>query len=456
MASFVRYLEHAMRRDDHETKEVTMSPSKRYAKKHAKARERHRRAACERLEQDRRQAQRAAEALQQALEDLGLPDTVVAEIAGRLRSQQQLLGKIVGVMFPALFGCRTPSELCRVRGWDKNWPSRLLGALPKRSWIKRLRRLGLEVLGHLWRHVETKSPATQSRWQWTWAIDDSVFKKYGQQLGIVGRWWSGQHKRVLAGIDGLLLVVVIGDGKLVVPVDFAIRRPDPVGAGAPCRDKLSWTRTMLDERLAALRRRGLELRPPILVGDSWFGDSKLMRHVCQQHHGTLLVEGKQSYTFTLADGRQVKGQDLIEDEAWPWREHPWEPRVRYVRLRATSPTYGGVTVVIVDEPGQDRLYLLCLETTLSAPQLIRRWRRRTWIEFVFRTLKHLLATEACQVHSEDAYYGHLVLRLMASFVLFYTSRVICKGRLTMEEIIFSLKHYWRFVDAEVLELQALS
>ena len=113
-------------------------------------------------------------------------------------------------------------------------------------------------------------------------------------------------------------------------------------------------------------------------------------------------------------------------------------------------------VVIVDELRQDRFYLLCLETTLSAPQLIRRWRRRSWIEFVFRILKHLLATEACQVRSEDAYYGHLVLRLMGSFILFYTARVICKGRLTMEEIIFSLKHYWRFVDLEPLELQALS
>jgi hypothetical protein len=54
------------------------------------------------------------------------------------------------------------------------------------------------------------------------------------------------------------------------------------------------------------------------------------------------------------------------------------------------------------------------------------------------------------------YYGHLVLRLMGCFVLFYTSRVVCKGRLTMEEIIFSLKHYWRFVDSEPLELKALS
>ena len=71
-------------------------------------------------------------------------------------------------------------------------------------------------------------------------------------------------------------------------------------------------------------------------------------------------------------------------------------------------------------------------------------------------MKHLLAAEACQVHSEDAYYGHLVLRLMGGFILFYTSRVLCKGRVTMEEIVLSLKHYWRFVNSEALELQGLS
>jgi hypothetical protein len=98
--------------------------------------------------------------------------------------------------------------------------------------------LGLEVLIPLWRHAASKSEATRSRWQWTWVGDDSVFKKYGAQLGLVGTWWSGQEHRVLSGIDGVLLVVVIGEGKLVVPMDFAIRRPDPQGPGAPCRDKL--------------------------------------------------------------------------------------------------------------------------------------------------------------------------------------------------------------------------
>jgi len=433
-----------------------MSPSKRSTKKHAKASQRRRLKAHERLARDRRQAQRAAEALQQALDELGLPEDLVTEIEGRLRSQRKLLGKIVGVMCPPLFGCHTNTELCRVRGWDKNLPSRLLGALPKRSWLKRLRRLGVDVLVPLWRHTASASAATRSRWQWTWVGDDSVFKKYGEQLGLVGTWWSGQEHRVLAGIDGVLLVVVIGEGKLVVPVDFAIRRPNPTGPGAPCRDKLHWVQGMLDGRIAALRRRGLELPPPMVVADSWFSDSKLMRHAATTHEGTFLVEGKSTYTFELPDGRQVKGHDLQQDREWPWRSSEQVPGVRYARLRATSPTYGAVTLIVISEPREEQFYVMCLATAISGPRLIRAWKRRHWIEHCFRTLKHLLATGACQVHSEEVYYGHMVLRLMGCFVLFYTSRVVCKGRLTMEEIIFSLKHYWRFVDSEALELKALS
>src|SRR5215475_14354048 len=210
-------------------------------------------------------------------------------------------------MFPTMFGCRTHHELSRVRHWDKNLAGQILGALPKQKWLRQLQHRGQDLLATLWRHVEDKSEATRSRWPWTWVGDDSVFKKYGEQLGLVGTWWSGQEHRVLPGIDGVLLVVVVGEGKLVVPVDFAIRRPDPSGPGAPCRDKLHWVQSMLDGRMAAFRRRGVQLPPPMVVADSWFSDSKLMRHVATTHEGTLLVEGKSTYSFALPDGRQVKG-----------------------------------------------------------------------------------------------------------------------------------------------------
>jgi hypothetical protein len=87
----------------------------------------------------------------------------------------------------------------RVRGWKKNIPSQLLGALPKRSWLKRLRRLGLEMLIAIWRHTQDKSASTHSRWQWRWIVDDSVFRKYGKQIGLVGTWYSGQFKRTVPG-----------------------------------------------------------------------------------------------------------------------------------------------------------------------------------------------------------------------------------------------------------------
>ena len=195
-------------------------------------------------------------------------------------------------MFPPLFGCRTPSAWSRVRGWDKHLPSRRLGALPKRSWRKRLRRLAPEVLVPLWRPVQEKSPAPLRRWPWTWVFDESVLKKYGQPLGLVGTGWSGQEKRVLAGMDGVRLVVVIGDGQVVVPGDLAMRRPDPQGPGARGHTTLDVVQGLLDACLATLRRRGLRLPPPLVVAESWLSDSQWMTQIATQHHGTLVVEGK--------------------------------------------------------------------------------------------------------------------------------------------------------------------
>jgi hypothetical protein len=140
------------------------------------------------LQREQRRAQRHLQFLEQALVDVGLPETLVVEVEWRLKTLGKLLGKIFGVMFPPLFGCQTSYELTRVRGWDKNLPAKLLGALPQRTWVQQLQRRSQDLLVHLWHQVADKSPATRSRGQWTWVGDDSVFKKWGQQLGLVGTW----------------------------------------------------------------------------------------------------------------------------------------------------------------------------------------------------------------------------------------------------------------------------
>jgi hypothetical protein len=85
-----------------------MSPAKRYARKHAKAKQRQRLSARERHERRQRRAQRAIEALRQARNDLGVPDDLVLEIAGRLRAQKNGLAKSSASCFRRSLGVEAP------------------------------------------------------------------------------------------------------------------------------------------------------------------------------------------------------------------------------------------------------------------------------------------------------------------------------------------------------------
>ena len=165
-----------------------MATMTRAQRREHKAKPRRLRKYRERLEHEQRRAQRFLQALEQALVDLGLPETLVAEVEWRLQAQVTRRGNIFGLMCPTGFGCRTVSELTQVRVWDTHDPGRLLGARPKQQWIRPLQRRGQALLIRLWQQVADQSPATQSRWPWTWAADDSVFKKSGQPLELVGTW----------------------------------------------------------------------------------------------------------------------------------------------------------------------------------------------------------------------------------------------------------------------------
>jgi len=149
---------------------------------------------------------------------------------------------------------------------------------------------------------------------------------------------------------------------------------DGVGIGTAARTPLYRTWVTKESRKSC-RRRGVDLPPPMVVADSWFSDSKLMRHVATTHQGTFLVEGKSTYVFELPDGRQVKGGNLQTPRDWPWRHSSQVPGMRYARLRATSPSYGAVTLIVVSEPREEQFYVICLDTTISAPRLIRAWKR---------------------------------------------------------------------------------
>jgi len=80
-----------------------------------------------------------------------------------------------------------------------------------------------------------------------------------------------------------------------------------------------------------------------------------------ERHGPLAWKTRPLDDFTRTSTERVK---------------KWEPRVRSARLRATRPPSGQVPVVMVDAPAQARFSLGCRDTERSAPQWMRRWRRR--------------------------------------------------------------------------------
>lgn len=139
-------------------------------------------------------------------------------------------------------------------------------------------------------------------------------------------------------------------------------RPPLRATAADGRDKLTWLQVMLVRTWAALRRRCRRLPPPLVVADSWCGETELMAQVATVEQGTMLVEGKRSYVFSLPNGLRVKGRDLLSGDDWPWRDSMQVPGMRYAGLTATSPSYGPVTVVIAEPTGRDRYYLLATES----------------------------------------------------------------------------------------------
>ncbi len=89
-------------------------------------------------------------------------------------------------------------------------------------------------------------------------LDDSVLDKpFARHMGLVGRFWSGRHKRVVQGID--LVSLVWTDGDAVFPCDY--RLVDPAQPDTTKND-------LFRHMIRTAHARGL--RPRCVAFDSWY------------------------------------------------------------------------------------------------------------------------------------------------------------------------------------------
>ncbi len=102
-----------------------MTHARRYHKKQQKARQRRLQKARERLQREQARAERVLRALEQAVQELGVPEPVAAEGSWHLQAQQKLLGKILGMMFPPdVWLSQLPRVVSGARlGQEPAWPT---------------------------------------------------------------------------------------------------------------------------------------------------------------------------------------------------------------------------------------------------------------------------------------------------------------------------------------------
>ena len=99
-------------------------------------------------------------------------------------------------------------------------------------------------------------------------VDDTVLDKpYAHKMGLVGRFWSGKHQRVVRGIN--LVTLAWSDGDAVYPVDYRLVDPTEV----PKRTKNEHFREML----ATAKSRGLN--PRYVCFDSWYSSKENLKAV---------------------------------------------------------------------------------------------------------------------------------------------------------------------------------
>lgn len=123
----------------------------------------------------------------------------------------------------------------------------------------------------LWREVRPLLPAGG-----VLVIDDTVLDKpHAKHMGLVGKFWSGRHRRVVQGID--LLTAVWTDGDALWPCDY--RLVDP--ADAPKRTKNDHLRDLL----AVAKGRGLS--PRCVLFDCWFSGLDNLKAV--RGHGWVFL-----------------------------------------------------------------------------------------------------------------------------------------------------------------------
>ncbi|WP_188752224.1 transposase [Parapedobacter defluvii] len=249
------------------------------------------------------------------------------------------------------------------------------------------------------------------------ALDPSFIAKSGRQTPGIGYFWSGQAARTKRGLEMLGMAAIDVDNHTGFHLDacqtLTGNHPDRSLAGiyADCF-------TGHSEKLSELSR--------VAVADAWFTKKSFIDAVCGagfQFVGRMRDDANLKYLYT-GPQKPGRGRPRVYDSKVNHQdiktEHFPEVVLEDGTLATTAVVYAvslrrKVRVVRVPFDKKHRLYF-STDTEMDAATIVRYYRLRFQIEFIYRDAKQFTGLENCQARSENKLDSHFNMALTATNV----------------------------------------
>lgn len=216
-------------------------------------------------------------------------------------------------------------------------------------------------------------------------LDDSTLDKpYARKMGLVSWHWSGNHHRVVKGIN--LLTLLWTDGDRHIPCDYRIY--DKVHDGFSKND-------LFVQQLRQAKQRGL--RPQCVCFDSWYSSLENLKEI--RSLGWV-------WLGRLKSNRQVR-VDFGPAQALSTVDIAEQGRVVHL------PGYGPIRVFRVVDRNGDTDHWATNDLGMAALTRLK-YADFTWrIEEYHRGIKQFCGVERCQARRAKAQRNHIGLSLRA-------------------------------------------
>lgn len=231
---------------------------------------------------------------------------------------------------------------------------------------------------------------------WYINIDETLIDKvFSEKIEAVAYNWSSTHSDTLKGLA--IVVAVITNGKITIPITFKTWY-----SSKDFPDKHKTRIELAQELMVDIHKKA----PGVMfLMDGAFSSEKMLSF-CTKH--------KMRYCMRFHSNKKV----IINGEEEQIRKHDGIKMSSKKKGRVVNGFFKGIAVFLVafkriDKKGKEKFVYLVTSENESPKKLIRTYKKRWFIEKVFRTAKQHLGLRDCQARSASKQEAHIFAVLVA-------------------------------------------